>query len=84
LNPLLFNQNETEKFLGVSSKENLFSVLPGSPVAKRTKHEIRIAQKMARKSSGSPLHWAKCLLSTCYRYVWLSIASKKILINKII
>ncbi|XP_059479083.1 C-myc promoter-binding protein isoform X2 [Neocloeon triangulifer] len=75
LNPLLFNQNETEKFLGVPMKENLFSILPGSPVAKRTKHEIRSAQKTARKSSASPLHWAKCLLSTCYSLWFIHLPS---------
>ncbi|XP_065333480.1 C-myc promoter-binding protein isoform X1 [Cloeon dipterum] len=69
LNPALFNQNETVKFLGD------ISLLPGSPIAKRTKHEIRCAQKMARKSSASPLLWAKCLLSTCYSLWFIHLPS---------
>lgn len=67
LNPLLFSQKEMKHFLG-PGKESLGSAaLPGSPVAKRTKHEIRSAQKLARKFSVSPMQWAKCLLGTCYR-----------------
>lgn len=46
--------------------------VPGSPMARRTKHEIKSAQKLARKSASSPENWAKCLVGTCYRYVILS------------
>jgi hypothetical protein len=67
LNPLLFSQKEMKHFLG-HGRESLSSAVPGSPVAKRTKHEIRCAQKLARKHSISPILWAKCLLGTCYRY----------------
>lgn len=28
---------------------NAFGIVPGSPMARRTKHEIKVAQKMARK-----------------------------------
>jgi hypothetical protein len=66
LNPLLFSQKEMKHFLG-HGRELVSSATPGSPVAKRTKHEIRSAQKLARKFSASPMHWAKCLLGTCYR-----------------
>jgi len=41
--------------------------IPGSPVARRTKQEIRSAQKIAKKYSEKPHLWAKYLLSTCYR-----------------
>jgi hypothetical protein len=40
---------------------------PGSPIARRTKQEIRSAQKVAKKYSEKPHLWAKYLLSTCYR-----------------
>lgn len=45
------------------------SVTPGSPMARRTKYEIKTAQKLARKFAASPPLWAKCLLGTCYRLV---------------
>jgi hypothetical protein len=44
---------------------------PGSPVARRTKQEIKSAQKVAKKYSEKPHLWAKYLLSTCYRLVCL-------------
>ena len=40
---------------------------PGSPIARRTKQEIKSSQKNARKYSEQPMQWAKYLLSTCYR-----------------
>lgn len=40
---------------------------PGSPVARRTKQEIKSSQKVAKKYSEKPNLWAKYLLSTCYR-----------------
>lgn len=42
---------------------------PGSPIARRTKQEIKSAQKLARNYSEKPHLWAKYLLSTCYRFV---------------
>jgi hypothetical protein len=35
-------------------------------LAKRTKQEIRSAQKSAKKFSEAPFTWAKCLVNTAY------------------
>lgn len=43
---------------------------PGSPIARRTKQEIKSAQKVAKKYSEKPQLWAKYLLSTCYTLVF--------------
>lgn len=40
---------------------------PSSPLARRTKHEIKNSQKFAKKYAETPMLWAKCLLSTCFR-----------------
>lgn len=40
---------------------------PGSPLARRTKHEIKASQKFAKKYAETPMLWAKCLLNTCFR-----------------
>lgn len=40
---------------------------PGSPLARRTKHEIKNSQKFAKKYAETPMLWAKCLLNTCFR-----------------
>ncbi|RWS26767.1 DENN domain-containing protein 4C-like protein, partial [Leptotrombidium deliense] len=37
-----------------------------SPVARRTKQEMRSAQRVARRHAEFPLTWAKCLVSYCY------------------
>jgi len=65
LDPLLFSRKE-QNFHSAGSR--LSGVVPGSPMARRTKHEIKSAQKLARKHAASPELWAKCLLTTCYRY----------------
>ena len=39
---------------------------PSSTMAKRTKYEIRSAQKSARKNAADPVSWTLCLLSTAY------------------
>lgn len=41
---------------------------PSSPLARRTKHEIKNSQKCAKKYAETPMLWAKCLLNTCFRY----------------
>jgi len=69
LNPALFSPHDA-KSLKVSSR--LGGALgglgiPGSPMARRTKHEMKSAQKLARKQAAAPDMWAKCLLGTCYR-----------------
>ncbi|KAK0174002.1 hypothetical protein PV328_007123 [Microctonus aethiopoides] len=42
-----------------------FGITPGSPMARRTKHEIKVAQRMARKQAALPERWGRCLLGTC-------------------
>lgn len=42
---------------------------PGSPVIKRTKHEMRSAIKSAQRQNESPAKWGRLLLSTCYS-IW--------------
>lgn len=37
-----------------------------SPLARRTRHEIKCAQLLALKLSANPEMWARCLLGTCY------------------
>lgn len=39
---------------------------PVSPVARRTRAERHQSVLMAKKNSGSPFNWAKCLLAHCY------------------
>ncbi|XP_043666417.1 DENN domain-containing protein Crag isoform X3 [Vespula pensylvanica] len=52
---------------------NAFGIVPGSPMARRTKHEIKVAQKMARKQAAMPDRWARCLLGTCYSLWFLHL-----------
>ncbi|XP_026462581.1 C-myc promoter-binding protein-like [Ctenocephalides felis] len=49
-----------------SHLNNINSLTPGSPMARRTKHEIKYAMRMAKHSQASPENWAKCLLGACY------------------
>lgn len=39
---------------------------PASPLARRTKQEVKTDQRLASRYSQTPILWAKCLLSTCY------------------
>ncbi|XP_030743718.2 DENN domain-containing protein 4B isoform X1 [Echinops telfairi] len=39
---------------------------PSSPAPRRTKQEMKVAQRMAQKSAGTPERWARCLLGHCY------------------
>ncbi len=39
---------------------------PASALARRTKQEIRSAQKIAKKNQTSPYQWARCLINTAY------------------
>nr|XP_030697673.1 DENN domain-containing protein 4B isoform X5 [Globicephala melas] len=39
---------------------------PSSPAPRRTKQEMKIAQRMAQKSAAVPELWARCLLGHCY------------------
>ncbi|CAG2102287.1 unnamed protein product [Medioppia subpectinata] len=76
LDPLLFHKNPTFSTLSrigslvndseVGLSENSSIIGPSSPMSKRTKQEIRSAQKVARRHADSPMKWSKCLLSYCY------------------
>ncbi|XP_013183784.2 DENN domain-containing protein Crag isoform X2 [Amyelois transitella] len=49
------------------------SLADASPMARRTKHEIAAAQRLARKACLSPETWAKCILGACYSLYFLSL-----------
>ena len=54
-----------QSFLHLARGGGAFST-PIAALAKRTKQEIRSAQKSARKFAESPFTWAKCLVNTAY------------------
>ena len=72
LDPKLLNQ--TRKTV-TSHILNHASLTPGSPISRRTKHEIKSAQKMARRIQGNPEAWAKYLLGTCYSIYFIILPS---------
>ncbi|XP_064212569.1 DENN domain-containing protein Crag isoform X3 [Tribolium castaneum] len=51
------------------------AVIPGSPMARRTKHEIKSAQKLARKCQSSPDLWARLLCGTCHTLYFMVLPS---------
>lgn len=51
------------------------SCAPGSPMARRTKYEIKMSQKIAKKCQSSPEQWANHLLTTCYSIYFLVLPS---------
>ncbi|KAA0203576.1 hypothetical protein HAZT_HAZT008763 [Hyalella azteca] len=51
------------------------SVHPPSPMARRSKQELRSAQKQASKLAQTPLTWAKCLVSTSYSVWYTQLSS---------
>nr|XP_032824703.1 C-myc promoter-binding protein-like isoform X2 [Petromyzon marinus] len=48
---------------------------PAPALARRTKQEIKSAQKQARKCSAMPQMWAKCLLGHCYSLWFICLPS---------
>lgn len=66
--------NQTRKTV-TSNVLQQSSLTPGSPISKRTKHEIKSAQKMARRIQGNPEAWAKYLLGTCYSIYFIILPS---------
>ncbi|CAH1404549.1 unnamed protein product [Nezara viridula] len=50
-------------------------IAPGSPMARRTKHEIKLSQRIARQCSASPNLWAKCLVGTCFSIWFIHLPS---------
>lgn len=72
LDPKLLNQ--TRKTV-ISHVLHHTGLTPGSPISRRTKHEIKSAQKMARRIQGNPEAWAKYLLGTCYSIYFIILPS---------
>lgn len=71
LNPLLLRSGKRKYEL-----PSLYqATLPGSPMARRTKHEIKSAQKLARKYQRSPDTWARCLCGTCHTLYFMILPS---------
>ncbi|XP_050430710.1 DENN domain-containing protein Crag isoform X4 [Adelges cooleyi] len=73
LNPELLMSKESKNNLKIKNEDHL--PIPGSPMARRTKHEVKSAQKLARKYSTSPGLWAKFLLGTCYSLWFIHLPS---------
>ncbi|EAA01213.3 AGAP001102-PA [Anopheles gambiae str. PEST] len=73
LDPLLLKQ--TSRSVIDNALQQHSSLAPGSPMARRTKHEIKTAQKLARKHQGNPELWAKHLLATCYSIYFIVLPS---------
>ncbi|XP_064618735.1 C-myc promoter-binding protein-like isoform X2 [Lineus longissimus] len=51
------------------------SQCPNSPMARRTKQEIKSAQKIAQEHSTQPSLWAKCLLGHCFSLWFIHLPS---------
>lgn len=73
LNPTLLHppKNHLNKLIHAAAA----GAPPGSPMARRTKYEIKMAQKIARKCQSSPEQWANHLLTTCYSIYFLVLPS---------
>lgn len=70
------------QLLGSKKKNHLGALMqgfggniPGSPMARRTKHEIKSAQKLARKCLRSPELWARLLSGTCHTLYFMILPS---------
>lgn len=72
LNPRLLDQTRKT---ATSHVLHHSSLTPGSPISRRTKHEIKSAQKMARRIQGNPEAWAKYILGTCYSIYFIILPS---------
>lgn len=73
-NLLKSTKNRQNKNFGQHSNLSIgknYSLVPGSPVARRTKHEIKLSQKLARRCQTQPETWTKYLLATCYSLYFL-------------
>ncbi|XP_055548391.1 DENN domain-containing protein Crag isoform X1 [Wyeomyia smithii] len=73
LNPILLKQSRRSLLAHALQQHN--SLAPGSPMARRTKIEIKTAQKLARKNQTNPELWAKHLLATCYSIYFIVLPS---------
>lgn len=66
LDPTLYHRKPAVSLLNVPAEGQASS---SSPMARRTKQEVKLARKVAKKQFEVPLMWAKCLAGTCYS-VW--------------
>lgn len=73
LNPILLKYTRRNHLTNFHAHHP--SLAPGSPMARRTKHEIKLAQKIARKCQTNPELWAKHLLATCYSIYFIILPS---------
>ncbi|XP_014271111.1 DENN domain-containing protein Crag isoform X3 [Halyomorpha halys] len=82
LNPKLLSHSDkrnntldTGKTKGPGGRLSGSGIAPGSPMARRTKHEIKLSQRIARQCSASPNLWAKCLVGTCFSIWFIHLPS---------
>lgn len=81
LNPALFHEHPTSSRFDLDNVDSInlsragSTALLGSPLSRRTKQEIRSAQRVARKHAQTPLSWAKCLVSYCYSLWFIHLPS---------
>lgn len=73
LDPTLLQSSSRKTHLTKFAQNGICA--PGSPMARRTKHEIKIAQKIAQKSQKRPQTWAQFVLGTCYSVYFLVLPS---------
>ncbi|XP_050536921.1 DENN domain-containing protein Crag isoform X3 [Daktulosphaira vitifoliae] len=73
LNSEILKCKDSKNQLKIKNDDHL--PIPGSPMARRTKHEVKSAQKLAKKYSTSPGLWAKFLLGTCYSLWFIHLPS---------
>ena len=76
----LFLQPVKKMTLAVPGKQQ---TCPNSPVARRTKQEVKMSQKMAQQYLTSPMAWAKCLLGHTYS-LWFMILPAYIKHNQLV
>lgn len=65
LNPALYHRQPATSLLSVPSE----GAPTASPIARRTKQEVKSALRAARMQAENPVQWAKCLAGTTYS-VW--------------
>ncbi|XP_004529508.1 C-myc promoter-binding protein isoform X2 [Ceratitis capitata] len=75
LNPILLKSSKKTALTNFLQQQLNGSLAPGSPIARRTKHEIKLSQKMARRCQLHPEAWSKYLLATCYSIYFLILPS---------
>lgn len=75
MTPSLLKSSRKTVLTSLAQQQVNGSLAPGSPIARRTKHEIKLSQKMARRCQSRPEMWSKYLLATCYSLYFLILPS---------